>query len=106
MARAAEQADSAEEIIDAAESAIFQISENRIGQSFLGIPEIVKESFGSVDALYERGQRITGLERYYEKLDELTSGVQPSDLIIIAPRPSMGKTAFELHLAEDAAVRR
>jgi replicative DNA helicase len=51
MARAAEQADPAEEIIDAAESAIFQISENRIGQGFLGIPEIVKQSFGSVDEI-------------------------------------------------------
>ena len=105
MARAAEQADPAEEIIDAAESAIFQISENRIGQGFLGIPEIVKQSFGSVDALYERGQRITGLETYYEKLDEMTSGLQPSDLIIIAARPSMGKTAFAINIAENAAVR-
>lgn len=105
MARAADQADPAEEIIDAAESAIFQISENRIGQGFLGIPEIVKQSFGSVDALYERGQRITGLETYYEKLDEMTSGLQPSDLIIIAARPSMGKTAFAINIAENAAVR-
>lgn len=105
MARAADQADPAEEIIDAAESAIFQISENRIGQGFLGIPEIVKGSFGSIDALYERGQRITGLETHYEKLDEITSGLQPSDLIIIAARPSMGKTAFAINIAENAAVR-
>src|SRR5438270_11043967 len=105
MARAADQADPAEEIIDAAESAIFQISENRIGQGFLGIPEIVKQSFGSVDDLYERGQRITGLETYYEKLDDITSGLQPSDLIIIAARPSMGKTAFAINIAENAAVR-
>jgi replicative DNA helicase len=105
MARAADQADPAEEIIDAAESAIFQISENRIGQGFLGIPEIVKQSFGSIDALYERGQRITGLETYYEKLDDMTSGLQPSDLIIIAARPSMGKTAFAINIAENAAVR-
>jgi replicative DNA helicase len=105
MAHAAEQSDSAEEIIDAAESAIFQISENRIGQGFLGIPEIVKQSFGSIDALYERGQRITGLETHYEKLDEMTSGFQQSDLIIIAARPSMGKTAFAMNIAENAAVR-
>jgi replicative DNA helicase len=105
MAQAADQADPAEEIIDAAESAIFRISENRIGQGFLGIPEIVKQSFGSVDALYERGQRITGLETHYEKLDEMTSGLQPSDLVIIAARPSMGKTAFAINIAENAAVR-
>jgi replicative DNA helicase len=105
MSRAADQAEPAEEIIDAAESAIFQISENRIGQGFLGIPDIVKQSFGSIDALYERGRRITGLETYYDKLDEMTSGLQPSDLIIIAARPSMGKTAFAINIAENAAVR-
>jgi len=105
MSRAAEQTETAEEIIDAAESAIFQISENRIGQGFLGIPDIVKDSFGSIDALYERGQRITGLETHYEKLDEMTSGLQQSDLIIIAARPSMGKTAFAINIAENAAVR-
>jgi replicative DNA helicase len=105
IAQATEQADSAEEIIDAAESSIFRISENRIGQGFLGIADIVKNSFGSVDALYERGQRITGLETYYEKLDEMTGGLQPSDLIIIAARPSMGKTAFAINIAENAAVR-
>ncbi|HET9743298.1 MAG TPA: replicative DNA helicase [Terriglobales bacterium] len=105
MARAAEQSESAEDVIDAAESAIFQISENRIGQGFLGVPEIVAQSFGTIDALYERGQRITGLETYYEKLDEMTSGLQPSDLIIIAARPSMGKTAFAINIAENAAVR-
>jgi replicative DNA helicase len=105
IAQATEQSDSAAEIIDAAESSIFQISENRIGQGFLGIPEIVKQSFGSIDALYERGQRITGLETHYEKLDEMTSGFQQSDLIIIAARPSMGKTAFAMNIAENAAVR-
>jgi replicative DNA helicase len=105
MSRAADQAEPAAEIIDAAESAIFQISENRIGQGFLGIPDIVKQSFGSIDALYERGRRITGLETYYDKLDEMTSGLQPSDLIIIAARPSMGKTAFAINIAENAAVR-
>jgi replicative DNA helicase len=105
IARASEQADDATEIIDAAESAIFQIAENRLGMGFLGITEIVKQSFGSIDKLYERGQRITGLETHYEKLDEMTSGLQASDLVIIAARPSMGKTAFAINIAENAAVR-
>ncbi len=104
IVRAAEQADPAEEILDAAESAIFQLSESRIGRGFLDIKEIVKESFGSLDALYERGQRITGLETHYSDLDNMTSGFQPSDLIIIAARPSMGKTAFAMNIAENAAV--
>ena len=104
ISHALEQADTTEEIIDAAESAIFQISESRIGRGFLGIKEIVKESFGSVDALYSRGQRITGLETYFEELDGMTSGLQAADLIIIAGRPSMGKTAFAMNIAENAAV--
>src|SRR5947207_64124 len=105
IARASEQAEDATEIIDAAESAIFQIAENRLGQGFLGITDIVKQSFGSIDKLYERGQRITGLETHYERLDEMTSGLQASDLVIIAARPSMGKTAFAINIAENAAVR-
>ena len=104
IARAAEQSDPAEEILDAAEAAIFQLSENRIGRGFLDVKEIVKESFGSLDALYERGQRITGLATHYKDLDDMTSGLQPSDLIIVAARPSMGKTAFALNIAQNAAV--
>jgi replicative DNA helicase len=105
IARASEQAEDATDIIDAAESAIFQIAENKLGQGFLSITDIVKQSFGSIDKLYERGQRITGLETHYEKLDEMTSGFQASDLVIIAARPSMGKTAFAINIAENAAVR-
>src|SRR5579871_122609 len=103
--KAYEQDAPADEIVDAAESAIFQISEKRIGIGFQGLTEIVKDSFGSIDKLYERGQRITGLETHFEDLDNLTSGLQKSDLIIIAARPSMGKTAFAINIAENAAVR-
>jgi replicative DNA helicase len=103
--KAYEQDAPAEEIIDAAESAIFQIAENRMGQGFMGVQEIVKGSFGSLDKLYERGQRITGLATHFEDFDEKTSGLQKSDLVIIAGRPSMGKTAFAINIAENAAVR-
>ena len=105
MEQAYEQEAPAEEIIDAAESAIFQIAEKRIGQGFQGIQEIVKASFGSIDKLYEQGQRITGLETHFEDFDNLTSGLQKSDLVIVAARPSMGKTAFAINIAENAAVR-
>src|SRR5215831_5711093 len=103
--QAYEQDAPAEEILDAAESAIFQIAEKRISQGFMGIPEIVKSSFGSIDKLYEMGQRITGLETHFEELDGMTSGLQKSDLVIVAGRPSMGKTAFAINIAENAAVR-
>ncbi|HXZ39683.1 MAG TPA: replicative DNA helicase [Terriglobales bacterium] len=104
IARAAEQSDPAEEILNDAEATIFQLSEKRIGRGFMGVQEIVKESFGSVDALLQRGQRITGLATHYADLDEMTSGLQKSDLVIIAARPSMGKTAFALNIAENAAI--
>src|ERR1022692_644658 len=94
IARAAEQSEPAEVILDEAESAIFQLSEQRIGRGFFRIEEIVNSSFGSMDALLQRGQRISGLATHYDRLDELTSGLQPSDLIILAGRPSMGKTAL------------
>jgi len=102
--RASDQAESAEEVLESTESLIFQISEKRINQGFEGIPQIVKQSFGSIDALYDRGRRITGLETHFTDLDNMTSGLQPSDLVIIAARPSMGKTAFAMNIAENAAV--
>jgi replicative DNA helicase len=104
IARAAEQSDLAEDILNDTEAAIFGLSEKRIGRGFLGIPEIVKDSFGSIDALLQRGQRITGLATHYTDLDEMTSGLQKSDLVILAARPSMGKTAFVMNIAENAAI--
>jgi replicative DNA helicase len=104
IARASDQSDLAEEVLNDAEAAIFQLSEKRIGRGFMGVQEIVKESFGSVDALLQRGQRITGLATHYTDLDEMTSGFQKADLIIIAGRPSMGKTAFAMNIAENAAI--
>lgn len=95
----------AEEIVDAAEADLFSVAQKRIGQGFMGVADIVRSSFGSIDKLYERGQRITGLETHFEDLDSMTSGLQKSDLIIIAARPSMGKTAFAINIAENSAVR-
>ncbi|HEX5316206.1 MAG TPA: replicative DNA helicase [Candidatus Kapabacteria bacterium] len=104
IARAAEQSDTAEEILNDTEASIFELSEKRIGRGFLGVLEIVKESFGSVDALLQRGQRITGLETHYTDLDEMTSGFQKADLVILAARPSMGKTSLAMNIAENAAI--
>jgi replicative DNA helicase len=104
ISRAADQSDTAEEILSDTEAAIFQLSEKRIGRGFMGIQEIIKEKFGSIDALLQRGQRITGIATHYPDLDEMTSGLQRSDLIIIAARPSMGKTAFAMNIAENAAI--
>src|SRR6266704_6900021 len=104
IARATDQSDSAEDILNDTEAQIFQLSEKRIGRGFMGVQEIIKESFGSIDALLQRGRRITGLETHYADLDELTSGFQKSDLIIVAARPSMGKTSFAMNIAENATI--
>ena len=104
IARASEQSDPAEEILNDTEAQIFQLSEKRIGRGFMGVQEIVRESFGSVDALLQRGRRIAGIETHYADLDEKTSGLQKSDLVIIAGRPSMGKTSFAMNIAENVAI--
>src|SRR6202142_3081759 len=104
IAKASEQANPADEILNDAEAAVFALSEKRIGKGFQGIQDIVRNSFGSVDALLQRGQRITGLATHYTELDEMTSGFQKSDLVILAARPSMGKTAFAMNIAENAAI--
>jgi replicative DNA helicase len=104
IAEAIEHSDEAEEVINRAEQGIFQLSENRLGQGLTDIPTIIRNSFGSLDALYARGQEITGLATHYTQLDKMTAGFQPSDLIVIAARPSMGKTAFAMNIAENAAV--
>lgn len=105
IARAIDEAEPAQDVLTSAEAAIYELSDKRFTSGFRDVKQIVKESFGSIDALYERGQRVTGLETHFVDLDNLTSGLQRSDLVIIAGRPSMGKTAFALNIAENAAVK-
>ena len=105
IVRASEQSDPAEEILNDAEASILQLSEKRIGRGLMDFHSVFKESYGSLDALLNRGQRITGLETHYSDLDDLTSGLQSSELVIIAARPSMGKTAFAINIAENCSVK-
>ncbi len=105
IARAIDEAEPAQDVLTSAEAAIYELSDKRFASGFRDVKQIVKESFGSIDALYERGQRVTGLETHFVDFDNLTSGLQRSDLVIIAARPSMGKTAFALNIAENAAVK-
>ncbi len=93
-----------QDILDQAERSIFEISEDRIRPSFYPIKDIIKSSFKTIERLYEKRQLITGVPTGFSKLDELTSGLQPSDLIIVAGRPSMGKTAFALNITQHAAI--
>jgi len=105
MARAADQSEEALDVLNGTEQALMEVSEKGIQRGFSGIGEIVASSFGSIDALYEQGREITGLATHYIEFDRMTSGLQPSELIIIAARPSMGKTAWAINIAQNAAVR-
>ncbi len=91
-------------VLDEAEHAIFEISENKIRPAFSPFKDIIKESVKTIEKLYERKELVTGVPTGFEKIDDLTSGLQKSDLIIIAGRPSMGKTAFALNIAQYAAL--
>jgi replicative DNA helicase len=93
-----------DQVLDAAEHAIFEISENKIKPAFFPMKTIIKDSFRTIERLYEKKALITGVPTGFEKIDDLTSGLQKSDLIIIAGRPSMGKTAFALNIARHAAA--
>ena len=95
-----------EGFLDEAERAIFDISENRVRPSFYPIKDIIKESFKILERLYEKKELITGIPSGFKELDRMTAGFQPSDLIIVAGRPSMGKTAFCLNLARYAAIEK
>jgi replicative DNA helicase len=93
-----------EGFLDEAERAIFEISEKRVRPSFYPIREIVKQSFTTIERLFKKKEAVTGVPSGFKELDRMTAGFQPSDLIIIAGRPSMGKTAFCLDVAEYAAI--
>jgi replicative DNA helicase len=93
-----------DQVLDEAEHAIFEISENKIRPTFYPLKGIIKDSFKTIERLFERKELITGVPTGFERMDEITSGLQKSDLIIIAGRPSMGKTAFALNIAQYAAI--
>jgi replicative DNA helicase len=95
-----------EDLIDQAERSIFEIAERKMRPSFIPVRDIVKASFETIERLYEKKERVTGVPTGFTKLDELTSGLQPSDLIILAGRPSMGKTALALSIAQYAAIEK
>jgi replicative DNA helicase len=105
MARAADQSEDALDVLNATEQQLMEVSEKGIQRGFAGIGEIVASSFGSIDKLYEQGREITGLATHYIEFDRMTSGLQESELTIIAARPSMGKTAWAINIAQNAAVK-
>lgn len=92
------------ELLDAAESRIFQISQQRRDQGFVRLKEMLWPTMERIETLQRSGKAVTGVPTGFVDLDALTSGFQPSELVIVAARPSMGKTAFCLNLAAHAAI--
>jgi replicative DNA helicase len=100
-----EAEDDPAQILDQAEKAIFEIAERRIRHGFVGIREIVKESFRTIDQLAQSQGAATGVPTGFSDLDDRTSGLQKGDLIIVAARPSMGKTSLCLNIAQHASLK-
>jgi replicative DNA helicase len=99
-----EQRTSANELLDLAESRVFLISQTRHERGFTRIKEMLSETIERIETLQRSGKTITGVASGFRDLDDLTSGFQRSDLVIVAARPSMGKTAFCLNVAAHAAI--
>jgi replicative DNA helicase len=92
-------------LVDRAEQVVFDLSQSRVSTEFSHIEELLKESFERITALYEAGADVTGVPSGFRDLDRLTSGFQPGNLIIVAARPSMGKSALGLCVAANLALR-
>ncbi|MBP2680572.1 MAG: primary replicative helicase [Candidatus Krumholzibacteriota bacterium] len=102
--RALQGSEDAREVLDEAERLIFEISERGIRKGFEPIGRIIKDKFGNLEQLSERGG-VSGLASPFDELDAYTSGFQKSELVIIAGRPSMGKTSFALNIAQYLAIK-
>ena len=105
ITQAADQSEDALEVLNSAESAMLEVSERGITRDFSNIPTIVKEHFGTIDSIWKLKREVTGLATHFKDFDRMTSGLQPSELIIIAARPSMGKTAWAINIAQQAALK-
>src|SRR6266576_153603 len=103
--RAFEGEDGADAILDNAESSIFALAEDRARAGLISVKDIVRDNFERLERIFREGKSITGIPTGYVELDKLTSGLQPSELLILAARPSQGKTALALNLMENIAIR-
>ena len=100
-----DQTQEVEDILDTAEKRIFDVIQNRNQKGYTAIKDILVDSFTQLEQLYNQKQHITGIPTGFADLDYITAGLHPSDLIIVAARPAMGKSAFALNIAANAAVR-
>jgi replicative DNA helicase len=104
LSNAYEADQEADLILDEAESAIFAVAEDRIKSGFVAMRDLVKDSFPKIEQLFEHKSFITGVATGFTEIDKMTRGFQPGDLIIVAARPSMGKTSLVLNIAQHIAT--
>lgn len=100
LSTAYEAEQDADLVLDDAEKAIFEIAEDRIREGFVPLRDLVQSSFATIEKLQQHKGLVTGVPTGFVDLDEITSGLQPSDLVLVAARPSMGKTSFVLNIAQ------
>jgi replicative DNA helicase len=105
IGQAFEAKEDVQALVDDAERRIFGLAERRLEGSAIHVKNILNDTFKYIERLYERQEHVTGVPTGLTKLDELTAGLQPSDLILIAGRPSMGKTAFALSIAQHVGIK-
>ena len=105
LERGYEPGEEARGLLEEAEKLILDLSRRRVKDGFSFIRDILLETFEKIEYLYANKGNLTGVPTFFTELDRMTSGWQPSDLVIIAARPSMGKTAMVLNMAQNAAVR-
>lgn len=103
-ARCYDAQDDIETLVDEAEKTIFEIAQSKKGQGFQPMANIVPKAFDKITQLYDRQELITGVATGYDELDKMTAGFQPSEMIVIAARPSMGKTALAMNIVQHAAL--
>ena len=103
-ARCYEEQDDIDSLVDDAEKTIFEISRTKSNQGFQALSKIIPESFKRIERLAEKKELITGVPTGYDDLDRITCGLQSSDIIILAGRPSMGKTALAMNIVQNAAI--
>ncbi|MCK4923868.1 MAG: replicative DNA helicase [Spirochaetes bacterium] len=92
------------EIVDEAEKLIFDVTERKGVQGYFPISEVIKDSITAIEKLFHRGDNYTGIPSGFKELDDLTSGFQNSEFIVVAARPSVGKTALALNIAQNVAI--
>jgi replicative DNA helicase len=103
-ARCYEDQDDIDALVDEAEKTIFEIAQAKKRQGFQAMSDVVPKAFDRITRLFDRQEQITGVATGFNELDRMTAGLQPSDLIILAGRPSMGKTALAMNMVQHAAV--